>query len=370
MISTNIKYLPALDHIRAIAAILILMFHGQQLFTNKFLFNDVVPSDFWITTKNPLFSIIFEGHTAVALFMVLSGFVFTYGALGYEVNYGLYIRNRLLRIYPLFVFLIFVGIYIFRDKFSFLSMLQSLLTFSNITGALEIGPFSSMFWAISVEFQFYLIFPFLLVFFQKEGSKYLIMVICLAIMFRVVAFSLGSNVRDVSYWTILGRIDQFVIGMLTAKIFIETKLGDRFWRMILPISVLATILLLFVFNNLGGWPVIKAWKIIWPTVEGLFWAVFLLSYSKLIRENSNWVLRTLSKIGEISFSIYLLHFIVLQILLVKGWYFSFNISPLKNAFINSFFILMPVTILMAVFSYNTIEKPFLQMRRRYLSERK
>ena len=51
------------------------------------------PYRFWIHTRNPLLALLEEGHTAVALFMVLSGFVFSVSAAGKEIAYGAFERQ-------------------------------------------------------------------------------------------------------------------------------------------------------------------------------------------------------------------------------------------------------------------------------------
>ncbi|MNW33492.1 O-acetyltransferase OatA [compost metagenome] len=366
MRSENIKYLPAVDHLRAFAAMLILVYHGVGALTSKIVYSDGNPLDHWVFTSNPLYSVIIEGHTAVGLFMVLSGFIFTYGAFNREISYSSFIRNRFLRIFPLFIFLTVVGSYIYQGNYNFLSMLQSVFLFSSLPGSLNIGSFSAMFWSISVEFMFYLIFPFLLTIFQRHGTGKLLQILLIMIIFKIIAFLLGANIRDVSYWTIVGRLDQFILGMIAAKIFIKCDLNKIKWVFILASSFIAIVLMHFILNKLGGWPVVAFWKVFWPSIEGSVWSIFLISYVKLFRENKNFLQRALSKIGEMSFSIYLIHYIVLVIIRDHGWFFNFvNLSPLKNSLISSIIIIMPIVFIISVLTYNNIEKPFLQLRKRY-----
>ena len=96
MQSSNIAYVPALDHIRAYAALLALFYHGLQLFWHQAAYGSLFDATHWLATGNPLLALLVEGHTAVALFMVLSGFIFTWGAKGRNIVYRSFIRNRLL----------------------------------------------------------------------------------------------------------------------------------------------------------------------------------------------------------------------------------------------------------------------------------
>lgn len=369
MKSVNINYLPAIDHLRAFAAILILIYHGQSLIYNKVINSDNV-FDHWIEANNPLSAMIIEGHTAVALFMVLSGFIFTYGSYNKEISYLTFIYNRFLRVYPLYIFIMFVGIYTFPENYSLSGMLQSLFLFSNLPGSLNIGPFSAMFWTISVEFSFYLMFPFLLKFLHQGGMKKMATLILVMIIFRMFSFLLGTNIRDISYWTIIGRMDQLIVGMIIAKLYIQISLNRTKWIVILIISTILILLSLFMFNKLGGWPSIEFWKLFWPSIEGGMWGLFVLSYIKLVVGNKNIIQTIISKIGEVSFSIYLTHYIVASIIVQKEWFLSFPFNIFKNAVINSVLVILPITLVVSIFTFNTIEQPFLGLRRKYLDTNK
>ncbi|CDN43082.1 Putative Acyltransferase, partial [Paenibacillus sp. P22] len=367
MKSLNINYLPAIDHLRGMAALLILFYHGQHFISRDFAFGDKVPDGYWLKTTNPISSLFIEGHTAVALFMVLSGFIFTYGAYDKSMNYWGFIRNRLFRIYPMFLLLMVVGIYAYPGNFNFIGMLQTLFFLSNAQGSLNLGEFSAMFWTISVEFLFYLIFPFLLRMMRNEGAKKMLLLIVVAIVFRTLAMLFGSNIRELSYWTIVGRIDQFIIGMLAAKVFIELKLSRKSWFLIFCASAVLVITELFAFNRLGGWQISANWKVIWPTTEGTLWAVFIVSYVKVFSENKNIIQKSLSRIGEISFSIYLIHYIIVKLVIYRHWTISFSSNAFRDGMLNSLILVVPITILISILTYHVVEKPFLKFRGKYLS---
>ncbi|MFD0676200.1 MULTISPECIES: acyltransferase family protein [unclassified Paenibacillus] len=362
MKTINTKYLPGTDHLRAFAAFLIIMYHSSHRYTNIF-----ANSEGWIIASNPVTAMIFEGHTAVALFMVLSGFIFTYGMYDKEIKYLSFIRNRLLRIYPLFVFLLFISIYIYKDNASFLSVIQILFQFQDIHHPFNQGVFTQVFWAISVEFQFYLVFPFLLVFLQKYGVKYIVYVILLMVVFRlsIVLLNVETSIRDLSYWTIIGRFDQFLIGMISAVLFIKSNNKKKLWFYLLMLSIFILGITIWVFNNLGGWPVESDWKIIWPTIEGLVWALFLVAYNKVFLVNSNAIQKFLSKIGDVSYSMYLLHVSILTICLKHQVFFHTWMNATKSAMLNSLLIVIPASILISFLTFNIIEKPFLELRKKY-----
>jgi len=368
MKSPNIAYLPGIDHLRGFAALLILFYHGQHFISREILFGEEVPSDFWLIAGNPISSFFVEGHTAVALFMVLSGFIFTYGAYGKTIEYWGFIRNRFLRIYPLFIFLMVVGMFIVKENYTFMGMIQSLLFLQNMPGALNIGDFSAMFWTISVEFLFYFIFPFLFMILKNEGPRKLLLLVLIAIIFRSIGYLFDENIRDISYWTIVGRIDQFIVGMLAARVFIESKFTKQAWVVTLVVSSVTMLVLILGFNKLGGWPVIEWWKIIWPTIEGIGWAVVILSYVKLGVQNRNILQRGIARIGEISFSIYMIHFIIVKLAVHEKWFMELSGNAFRDSMLSTLIIVLPITLGISFLTYHTIEKTFLNKRVKYLKE--
>ena len=65
MQTTQHAYLSRLDHLRFFAAALVVLFH---------YFHTQIGD---LRSGNPLISLVDEGHTGIALFMVISGFIFT-----------------------------------------------------------------------------------------------------------------------------------------------------------------------------------------------------------------------------------------------------------------------------------------------------
>jgi peptidoglycan/LPS O-acetylase OafA/YrhL len=141
-------------------------------------------------------------------------------------------------------------------------------------------------WTIIVEFQFYVIFPFLLSFVDKYGIKYLFGLILLAVSLRWGGWYTQNTVQKLAYWTIFGRIDQFLMGMVGCELFF------RYPRIIgrLPILLLlvaAWLVLCHRFNATGGFydnPAYPSPSSIWiylPTLEGAFYALIITSCSGL-----------------------------------------------------------------------------------------
>ncbi|MEQ8955744.1 MAG: acyltransferase family protein, partial [Gammaproteobacteria bacterium] len=169
MKSINFGYIPALDHLRGFAALLVLFFHGVHFISHKIAYGTPYDPANWPTAQNPFSSLAIEGHTAVSLFFVLSGFVFTVGSFEKKLNFVGFYRNRFLRTYPLFLFFLFLGIAFTPGAFSASGLLQSIFFLANSETAINGGAFTFVFWSIAVEWHFYLVFPLLLFMLQRKG---------------------------------------------------------------------------------------------------------------------------------------------------------------------------------------------------------
>ena len=365
MRSPNIRYLPAVDHLRAYAALLIVFYHGLHLFSYHARFHQDFGIDHWLQPANPLLAALAEAHTAVALFMVLSGFILTLGALENGVSAWAFIRNRLLRTYPLFLLLVFAGTSAFPDRFTWAGFVQTIGGFGNLPGALVTPPFSSMLWTIAIEWQFYLLFPLLVPVLRGSWTRQVLGIIAILLLFRSVAVLAGANARDIGYMTIVGRLDQFLVGMWAAWAFRAWPLSRRHGALLAGAALVAMVAALALFNAAGGWPATSAWKIAWPTVEAVGWAAFVIGYVAAANIASGLWSRVVARIGEISYSIYLVHFIVIWLLVRYDLPFAFTGRFGVDAVLETGLIALPVTLAIAGLTYHFVERPFLRLRGRY-----
>lgn len=358
MRSSNIAYLPKLDHLRFLAAVLVFLFH----YLHFYFFHWQAQPD------KPFLSVVVEGHTGVGLFFTLSGFLFMLIGLSNEViDYKRFIFNRILRIFPLFLVVFFVAISVGREAFTaadwgyvfFSNLGQAPTSNSFITGAA---------WTISIEFTFYLVFPFLALFVRQTGLGYLLRLIGLMLLFKVSAYFVIENPIHVYYSTLLGRFDQFLIGMLLACVY--NQYGHKLRRYGRLLIVLAS---LMVFTNSiaqGRWAsffdpnAFAPFWVIWSLLESFAWGALILGWLSVAWSLPSWLERWIQRGGEISYSFYLLHGMV--ILLTYQW--LGQMRPTGFLMIDAVILMVPVFVMVwgvAVLSYETIEKPFLGLRRRY-----
>ena len=355
MKAINMNYLSRLDHLRFFATCMVIIYHAR----GKYYQQDGGLFDL----KSVIATWINSGTAGVALFLTLSGFLFCLisGEGKKEIQYFKFIKNRVLRIFPLLTVVIFALICVTRATSSPEDIFR-LLTLQLNTGPLNdkifpIGPV----WTIAVEFQFYLIFPFLALFLNKYGIKYIIGLIALAIVIKLGIVTIkGIGQYGNLYNTITGRIDQFLIGMLFAVLynridtirFINTKL---FKTLLFPVSFV--IITSYFLLDRGTW-----FRCVFGfTCDAILWGFFIVGYL-IFPYKMNFTLdKVLTSLGGISFSMYLLHTPIMYALRISG-----STSPYGGEFIlAAVTMILPVVIMVSYLSYYVIEKPFLELRVKY-----
>ena len=93
------------------------------------------------------------------------------GAADRELAYGPFIRNRLLRVFPLYLTLVFFGMAVFPERTNLVGVLSSSTLLGNTIAGANFWPVSTTFWTVAIELQFYLIFPFLNTFLNRDGAR-------------------------------------------------------------------------------------------------------------------------------------------------------------------------------------------------------
>lgn len=380
MLSKNIKYLVGVDHLRALAALLVILYHGTQLIGAQIAHNSAfIPQNDWGYTQwNFIKSFIAEGHFGVALFMTLSGFIFTTGLYKKHINVKGFFRNRFIRIYPLYIFLLIVSFYFYPPIDPLQAMILHILPFANISASLlgtGLIASSAMFWTIAVEVQFYLVFPFLMRWLNEHKFKLLWGIIGLFTTLRLLAFISGDvSMSNFGYFSIFGRIDQFIIGMFAGYIYLKkASLITKNLKLYTALSLGAIIVLLFIMNRLRhhfGFDAFENFYVILPTIEGLCSGALIVSYVLFAKKLTGKISHLFAKVGELSYSLYLTHFILLSLLIEKVDLPNILGNSWWSALFFSIFLLVPASLLFSMLTYYVIEKPFLGLRKKYIAPKK
>ena len=353
MKSSSGKYFIALDHVRAVAALMVYVWHFIHS-TNGY----PVPFEY-TPTLFPL-SILNEGHAGVGLFMTLSGYLFAKLLDGKHISYKQFLSNRLLRLAPLLFFVVLlIGIKKYLSGEDMIGYIESIIK-GAIFPTLPNGG-----WSITVEFHFYLILP-LLLWLTSKSRWALFYILSTAVLFRVYLYYEFNEIQVLSYWTIVGRLDQFVLG-IAAFAFHQEVAG----RHKLVITTLVVYLIFYSwFDARGGFyqnPIYPSPSPLWivlPTLEGAFFALMIAWYDCSFRHSSGPVSRFVAMIGTFSYSIYILHFFVVFAAARFVHEYLVDISNFYLAIVFAvlcFLLMVPIGYL----SYRYIEMPFLKLRARY-----
>jgi len=226
------SYIPALTGVRAIAAFLVFFHHFNQL-------------DF----PFPLRRTLNEFHMGVTMFFLLSGFLICmryYDSCELsETWFRKYIKNRIARIYPMYLLLTLVtfGLYFaFGGEASVLNGFGSpiillLLNILFLRGFFDDFKFTGVGqgWSLTVEESFYFLAP--LFFMQMKKNKKAIVYLpilllstgCLLVLiFRNFSFfGFFGNFTFMFLYTFLGRCVEFFVGMGLALIVLKQKEEDK-----------------------------------------------------------------------------------------------------------------------------------------------
>ncbi|NBE55672.1 acyltransferase family protein, partial [Streptomyces boluensis] len=332
-----------MDHLRAYAAVLVLLYHGVHAISPHLRSTPNSDPHGWLYPGDPFAALVVEGHTGVALFMVLSGFIFTVGTLGKDVRYGRFLGNRALRIFPLYVVLVIVGTGAYRKSADLLAVVQSLAGLGNLPGSLSLGDVSQVWWAIAVELQFYLLFPLLIRLLSRHGPPALLKLLAAVAVIRALVWATGGGVgvNSMLYYSLAGRIDQFLLGMVAAWIFVHHR--DRF-RGPVKVAAASTLALtaVWLFNSAHAYHEGRAGRLLWVDVEGAVWALVVLTYVATVTSTGR-VSRALAKVGELSFSVYLLHYLVVSALVTRREWLEPTGRPVVDAVLTTAVLVLPVS---------------------------
>lgn len=369
--STGGSKFSALDGLRGIAVLVVFFSHSSG-FHQRWL-----P---WLDFRS-------TGHLGVYLFFVLSGFMLAYSLLGRQKTPFLrFYERRFWRIAPLFylvVSLTFAVQLIFQvPHFAWLQVNDG---WSGFIRHILFLQGNSVFWTIAVEFEFYIILPFIIILLQRfdRQAAWFFFALLLAYGSWATAIDLGwidpryalriANVAHHSQY-----LDVFLCGVLGAFVARKPGWGEFATRhataigwtgcFIALITVAASLIFVAkrfaVFN--GEWNDLRHFSFLYGLA---FTAIAMAAcYGKSLPAkllDNKW----LRIIGITCFSWYLLHFIVINTI---NHLFGYSWSPAKvNAPWEAIEPLrlalsFGVTFFVAIASYLWIEKPFMIFSRNLL----
>jgi peptidoglycan/LPS O-acetylase OafA/YrhL len=303
--------------VRALAILAVIVFHG-------FTFSSGNESGEIDRFSNLLAGC---GWLGVDLFFVISGFLITSILLRAKGNpnaaRNFYIR-RVLRIFPLYYAFIAVaialtGVLPLGLTGSYQSQLWNVTYLNNVglvfRGFDAIGGFFHHFWSLAIEEQYYLFWPWLILFTRrKTAARTCVGLFAASIVARCVAVStLGSYA---GYMLTPARLDGLVCGSLLALALpeIERQLTRRSW-----IFVAGAISFCALFALRGGLSVEdKFVVVIAPALAAIVFTAILGKVLLSRKQHRFLELTPLRLIGRYSYAMYVFHVPLINLLILSG----------------------------------------------------
>ena len=330
-----INYKPEIDCLRAIAIFLVILFHFELFMVRG-------------------------GFIGVDIFFVISGYLITNLIIKdiKENKFSLieFYARRLRRVIPalystIFVVIILSYFILSPDHVNRIgkSSISAASAYSNFFFWHENGyfDFDKHFkpllhtWSLSVELQFYLIWPILIFIIFKFFEKKIIIFILLIFLSTLFLSAIFSERTSGYFYFTLFRLFEFSIGslMYLIKDNIKIKSNDLFFF----IGIV-----LIIFSSLGF-----SEKSVFPGINALVpctgAALILITGGKLIFFKKIFINNVLIFIGKISYSLYLVHWPLII------FYKYIKLEPLENI---EKILLIFATIAISIFTYKFIELPF------------
>lgn len=345
------KKLLSLQGLRAIAALLVCCFHARMLLNGDF--------DYGIFFFG-------KGNIGVQLFFIISGFIMVYTTEPPPsqglIRANFFFFKRLLRIVPLYVVLtliiiIFSGAVAYYLKPSGFWELIRILAFVPIKNdtPLLVG------WTLSYEMLFYVLFAFSLLF--KKWRYYFLYALFFVFIFIIPLFShkdFSLFHSEMNYFNFLwlnlatnGMMLFFVAGMIIGNTYKKIQLPNGISLVLLLVSIL-----LFLAYYFGLFS--------FPLADLLFCSLLLFAVVHCEKSNESWhIPQFMVYLGEISYSIYLVHPIV--IIFLPAFLTKLGMGAIADSqWI--FLLVVLVTIFVSMCTHRFIEQKFTQfLRSRLLS---
>jgi peptidoglycan/LPS O-acetylase OafA/YrhL len=298
----NAKHLNVIDQLRGIAILMVIIHHA---FGYSSSIHPIPPASADLKNITNLFDFIFHctianGFLGVMIFFVLSGFCIRWSHLkSNDFTWKQFYQRRFFRIVPAYWFWLLIGCLVV--KVEIWDVILHILLIHNVR-ADTFHSIISPFWSIAIEWQIYMLYPFVLIFASRCRKIWVLMFFAFANLgSSLLSSNPAAELLGGDGLRILGRLPtalmfSWVLGFYLANTLHE---GGRVKTTLTPLAINLVLGLLAYMHP----KTIFLASVPWSLAAYYIVAYFVFRES----EADSGRFKLLAKIGIISYSVYLCH---------------------------------------------------------------
>jgi peptidoglycan/LPS O-acetylase OafA/YrhL len=354
-----------LDLLRCFAISMVLFFHSRWLLPEVY--------------KNFVYNLYIDG---VTIFFVLSGFLIGTiiikqfkkdDSLKSLINFWL---RRWFRTLPLYYFVLILSIFLFKIfyNYKFSNLYEYFFFIQNFNKI--IPDFFGVSWSLTIEEWFYLIIPMLLFFslsLSKDVKKNLLSISILILIYGIVIryYRYTNDYFEVDRKSAVNKqvivaIDLIIYGVLGAwfnyyykKIFLNFK----------TIFFILGIVIIVLLKTLVNYNLIIEDSFVTRVFGEIilaFSTLLMLPFLSTWNAKKCFLVNIITKISLISYSLYLIHGIIVLNVILEIIDLESTISNLFILVVVKYLLYLIFSIFLSILSYKYIELPFLYLREKFI----
>lgn len=371
------QHIKLLDGIRGFAIIFVMLYHFSINFQHQ---DELMFFDFVFA------KVLQSGWLGVDLFFVMSGFLIT-SILYKSTESKNYLKNfyvrRFLRIFPLYYLILFIFIFVLPSLSASLGEDTKLIQENSFwfwTYLLNwriayLGSFNEIqagyMWSLAVEEQFYLIWPFIVLYFRESLIK-----ICMSILLCVISLKIylfyfaGVNATSLYVMTIT-HLDGLLLGASLSVLYLNSGIDEKLKNSFKYVACFALLIIVVVSYMEGNFAFYSDYVSLFGVTACSVLFCYLL-FTMLIKKedgklNKLFLSSPIIYMGKLCYGLYLVHHPIG--ILVSNKIISHDSFVLFGSYMPALVISMLISFVLSIIaahlSYHFFEIYFLKLKNKF-----